>query len=91
MTPSASPTPAPDFPQRVPLKVIGRGAELDPSRIAALIREHLGTQPEADRSHRSRQQGAYTSLTFWVTLPHAEAELPLRTAIQDLPGVVMQL
>ncbi|MGA2082075.1 MAG: DUF493 family protein [Holophaga sp.] len=83
--------PAPDFPQRVPIKVIGRGAELDPARIAALIREHLGPQPEADREPHSNRRGAYTGFTFWVTLPHGEAERPLRTAIQALPGVVMQL
>ena len=85
------PPPAPDFPQRIPLKVIGRGAELDPARIAALIQEHLGPQPEADREPGSNRRGAYTSFTFWVTLPHGEAERPLRTAIQALPGVVLQL
>ena len=83
--------PLQTFPQRVPLKIIGRGAELDAARIAALIREHLGTQPEGDRSPGSNQRGAYTSLTFWVTLNDAGTELPLRTAIQSLPGVVMQL
>jgi len=83
--------PALPFPQRVPLKVIGRGAEMDPALIAGLILAHLGEQPEADRVHGSNQRGAFTSLTFWVTLPDAEAELPLRTAIQALPGVVMQL
>lgn len=81
----------PDFPQRIPLKVIGRGAELDPQAIAALILEHLGEQPPEDRGHRANQRGAFTSLTFWVTLPHDRAELSLRTAIQSLPGVVMQL
>jgi hypothetical protein len=81
----------PAFPQRIPLKVIGRGAELDPAAIAALILEHLGEQPPEDRTHRANQRGAFTSLTFWVTLPHERAELPLRTAIQALPGVVMQL
>jgi len=83
--------PVPAYPQRIPLKVIGRGAELDPVAIAALIREHLGEQPEADRAHRTHARGAFTSFTFWVTLPHERAELPLRTAIQALPGVVMQL
>jgi putative lipoic acid-binding regulatory protein len=83
--------PEPTFPQRIPLKVIGRGAELDPDRIAALILAHLGAQPAEDEGCRTNQRGAYTSLTFWVTLPHAQAELPLRTAIQALPGVVMQL
>lgn len=82
---------AQDFPQRVPFKVIGRAAELDPVRIAALIQEHLGPQPAEDLRHTANQRGAFTSLTFWVTLPHARAELPLRTAIQALAGVVMQL
>jgi putative lipoic acid-binding regulatory protein len=80
-----------EFPQRVPLKVIGRGAELDPERILALIQEHLGLQPATDCGHTANQRGAYTSLTFWVTLPDEGAELPLRQAIQALPGVVMQL
>ena len=83
--------PAQTFPQRVPFKVIGRGAEMDPALVAALIRTHLGPQPEADLGHTVNQRGAFTSLTFWVTLPDAGAELPLRTAIQALPGVVMQL
>jgi hypothetical protein len=83
--------PAPAFPQRVPLKVIGRDAELDPARIAALIQEHLGVQPPADQGHQCNRRGAFTSLTFWVTLPDERSELPLRTAIQALPGVVMQL
>ena len=85
------PCPAPTYPQRVPLKIIGRGAEMDPVRIAALILRHLGPQPAADLAHGTHQRGAYTSLTFWVTLPDAAAELPLRTAIQALEGVVMQL
>jgi putative lipoic acid-binding regulatory protein len=85
------PRPEETFPQRIPLKVIGRGAEMDPELIRVLIIEHLGPQPEEDRAHGSNQKGAYTSLTFWVTLPHAEAERILRTAIQALPGVVMQL
>ena len=88
---SETDSPAQTFPQRVPLKVIGRGAELDAARIAALIQEHLGPQPEADRGHTSNQKGAFTSFTFWVTLPDEGAERPLRTAIQALPGVVMQL
>ena len=66
-------------------------AELDAARIAALIREHLGPQPEADAVPGNNQRGVYTSLTFWVTLNDAGTELPLRTAIQSLPGVVMQL
>ena len=80
-----------EFPQRVPIKVIGRGAELEPDRIAALILQHLGPQPAADQGHTAHQRGAYTSLTFWVTLPDEGSELPLRQAIQATPGVVMQL
>ncbi len=83
--------PGPAFPQRVPFKIIGRGAELDAARIAALITSHLGPQPAVDLGHTVNQRGAFTSLTFWVTLPDEHAELPLRTAIQALPGVVMQL
>jgi putative lipoic acid-binding regulatory protein len=85
------PLPVSNFPQRVPIKVIGRGAELDPQRIAELIQAHLGAQPAADLGHSVNQRGAFTSLTFWITLPDEHAELPLRTAIQALPGVVMQL
>jgi putative lipoic acid-binding regulatory protein len=84
-------SPAPAFPQRVPIKVIGRGAELDPQRIAALIQAYLGAQPAADLGHQANQKGPFTSLTFWITLPDEHAERPLRTAIQALPGVVMQL
>jgi hypothetical protein len=87
----AEPRPEQTYPQRVPLKIIGRGAEMDPAQIAALILSHLGPQPAADLVHGTNRRGAYTSLTFWVTLPAAEAELPLRSAIQSLKGVVMQL
>ena len=79
-----------DFPQRVPLKIIGRGADMDPVRMAGLIEAHLGPQPPADRLHTQNQKGAYLSFTFWVTLPHDQAEAPLRKALQDLPGVMMQ-
>ena len=85
------PRPEQAYPQRIPLKVIGRGAEMDPGPMHALIQEHLGAQPEADRLHGVNAKGAYTSFTFWVTLPHAGAEAPLRAALQKLPGVVMQL
>jgi len=85
------PRPEQAFPQRVPLKIIGRGAEMDPARMALVILEHLGPQPEADRLHGTNQKGAYTSFTFWVTLPDDNAEAPLRAALQKLPGVVMQL
>lgn len=64
---------------------------MDPARMAQLIEEHLGPQPDTDRGHTAHQKGAYISFTFWVTLPDALAELPLRTALQALPGVVMQL
>jgi hypothetical protein len=83
------PRPEQAFPQRVPLKIIGRGAEMDPVRMAELILQHLGPQPEPE--HSVNQKGAYTSFTFWVTLPHDGAEAPLRAALQGLPGVVMQL
>ncbi|HLO68172.1 MAG TPA: DUF493 family protein [Holophaga sp.] len=85
------PRPEQTFPQRVPFKVIGRGADMDPLAMATLIQEHLGPQPEGDRAHTAAAKGAYTSYTFWVTLPHAGAEAPLRAALQQLPGVVMQL
>ena len=88
---SCADQPIQTFPQRVPLKVIGRSSELDPQRIAALIQEHLGPQPEPDLVHHTRHRGAYVSFTFWVTLPDEGAEPPLRAAIQALPGVVMQL
>ena len=83
--------PAQTYPQRVPFKIIGRGAEMDPARIAALIETHLGAQPAADLGYTANHRGPYTSFTFWVTLPDEGAELPLRTAIHALPGVVMQL
>ena len=86
-----APLPPPTFPQRVPFKIIGRGADMDPARMAVLIEEHLGPQPVADRSHTQNQKGAFISFTFWVTLPHERAEAPLRKALQELPGVVMQL
>jgi putative lipoic acid-binding regulatory protein len=85
------PRPVEDYPQRVPIKVIGREAEMDPAPMHALIRAHLGEQPEPDRTHGVNAKGAFTSFTFWVTLPHAAAEAPLREALQKLPGVVMQL
>jgi hypothetical protein len=88
---SECPRPVQVYPQRVPLKVIGRGAEMDPLRMAALIEKHLGPQPEADRPYGTNQKGPFTSFTFWVTLPDAESEAPLRSALQNLPGVVMQL
>jgi putative lipoic acid-binding regulatory protein len=83
--------PAVEYPQRVPLKVIGKRDLLDPAAVAALILAHLGPQPEADRAHAERPHGAYVSFTFWVTLADDAVELPLRQAIQALPGVMLQL
>lgn len=85
------PRPVQDYPQRVPIKIIGRAAEMDSGPMHLLIQEHLGPQPEQDRTHTVNAKGAYTSFTFWVTLPHERAEAPLRAALQKLPGVVMQL
>jgi putative lipoic acid-binding regulatory protein len=79
------------FPTRVPLKVMGRATELRAEMITELILLHLGPQLEGDEQHQANCKGAYISYTFWVTLPHAQAETPLREAIQKLPGVVMQL
>lgn len=81
----------PDYPQRVPIKVIGRLEELKAEMVAALIAMHLGPQGNGDEQHQVHCKGAYISYTFWVTLPHAEAERPLREAIAKLPGHVMQL
>ncbi len=83
--------PQVDYPCRVPLKVIGKADLLDPERVAALILERLGPQPEADRAPTANRKGAFISYTFWVTLPDEEAERPLREAIHALPGCVMQL
>lgn len=80
-----------DFPQRVPIKVIGRLDELRAEMVAELIVVHLGPQPDGGEQHQANCKGAYISFTFWVTLPHAEAERPLREAIAKLPGHVMQL
>lgn len=80
-----------DYPARVPLKVIGRVEELRAEMVMALIVEHLGPQAEGDDRHQANCKGAFVSYTFWVTLPHGEAELPLREAIAKLPGHVMQL
>jgi len=81
----------PDFPQRVPIKVIGRMEELRAEMVSELIVVHLGPQLNGDEQHQVNCKGAYISYTFWVTLPHAEAEKPLREAIAKLPGHVMQL
>ena len=77
------------FPQRVPIKIIGREGVLDHSAIASIIFDRLGEQ---DRTGwHSNKKGAYVSYTFWVVLPDEHAEEPLRKAIHALPGVVMQL
>ncbi len=86
-------TPRPEitYPFRVPMKIIGRQEELRPDMVMALIVTHLGAQPEGDEQHQANCKGAFISYTFWITLPHGQAEAPLREAIQRLPGVVMQL
>lgn len=80
-----------DYPARVPLKVIGRLEELQADMVLALILEHLGPQEGEGPRHQANCKGAFISYTFWVTLPHEHAELPLREAIAKLPGHVMQL
>ena len=77
------------FPQRVPLKIIGREDILDHSAITSIILSQLGEQDRTD--WHSNKKGAYISYTFWVLLPDKHAEEPLRKAIHALPGVVMQL
>lgn len=79
------------YPFRVPMKIIGRQEELQPDMVRELILAHLGPQAEGDEQHQANCKGAFISYTFWVTLPHDQAETPLREAIQKLPGVVMQL
>ena len=79
------------YPFRVPMKIIGRQEELRPDMVMEIILAHLGPQPEGDEQHQANCKGSFISYTFWVTLPHGEAETPLREAIQKLPGVVMQL
>lgn len=86
-----SATPTIQYPCRVPLKVIGKEGILDPERVALLVREHLGPQPETDREPSAHRKGAYISYTFWVVLPDEGAERPLREAIHALPGCLMQL
>ncbi len=93
---SICPRPVETYPARVPLKIIGRAAELEPERVAALIFQHLRPLPAPTDWQEALQltqapKGAWISYTFWVTLPDAQAERPLREAIQGLPGVVMQL
>jgi putative lipoic acid-binding regulatory protein len=77
------------YPQRVPIKVIGRDGILEHSAIASIIAGQLGEQDE--REWHSNRKGAYVSHTFWVVLPDEHAEALLRLAIHALPGVLMQL
>ncbi|MBK9798038.1 MAG: DUF493 family protein [Holophagaceae bacterium] len=79
------------YPTRVPMKIIGRQEEMRPDMILDLILTHLGPQADGDERHQFNCRGAFISYTFWITLPHDQAETPLREAIQKLPGVVMQL
>ena len=79
------------YPVRVPMKIIGRQEELRPEMVMDLILAHLGPQADGDEQRQANCKGAFISYTFWVTLPHDQAETPLREAIQKLPGVVMQL
>jgi hypothetical protein len=88
--------PAETYPTRVPLKIIGRAAELQPEAVAALIFQQLRSIPvpvawKEEVQFAERPNGQWISYTFWVTLPDEHAERPLREAIQQLPGVVMQL
>lgn len=88
--------PSVTYPTRVPMKIIGREGELRPEAIAALIYQHLRkTAPAVDwvqeLEFSQRPKGAWISYTFWVVLPDEQAERPLREAIQQLPGAVMQL
>jgi putative lipoic acid-binding regulatory protein len=87
----ACPRPEITYPARVPMKIIGRAEELRPELVFELILAHLGPQAEGDEQHHANSKGAFISYTFWITLPHDQAETPLREAIQKLPGVVMQL
>jgi putative lipoic acid-binding regulatory protein len=77
------------FPQRVPLKIIGRDDVLEISAIASIILDHLGEQDETD--WHSNKKGGYVSYTFWVVLPDKHSEERLRKAIHALPGIVTQL
>ena len=83
--------PDQDWPQRIPLKVIGRLGELRHDMIADLIRAQTGPQGEDESASGTNCKGAFVSYTFWVTLPDAAAELSLREQVTKLPGYVMQL
>jgi hypothetical protein len=84
------------YPTRVPMKIIGRASVMEPESIAALVFQHLGVASPLSGwrevlEFSERPKGAWISYTFWITLPDEHAERPLREAIQQLPGVVMQL
>lgn len=88
--------PAETYPVLAPLKIIGRAVELDPVKVAGLIYQHLRSCPvpvtwAEELQFSERPKGQWISYTFWVLLPDEHSELPLREAIQQLPGVVMQL
>jgi hypothetical protein len=83
--------PSQEWPQRVPLKVIGRLGELSPDMIVGAILGQLGPQGPEQGTSGSNCKGAFVSYTFWVTLPDAESEAPLRAALARLPGYLMQL
>ena len=93
---SECPRPAEIYPTCVPLKVIGRRAELKPEGVASLIFQQLRSLPapatwREELQFSERPNGPWISCTFWVTLLDEHSERPLREAIQQLPGVVMQL
>jgi hypothetical protein len=83
--------PEQTWPQRVPLKVLGRQGELRPDTVADLILAQLGPQGEDQGASQTNRKGAFVSYTFWVTLPDPEAEVRLREGLTQLPGYVMQL
>lgn len=79
------------WPQRVPLKVLGRQGELRPDMVADLILAQLGPQGDDEGASQTNCKGAFVSYTFWITLPDAQAEVRLRESLTKLPGYVMQL
>lgn len=85
------PTPEQSWPQRVPLKVMGRMGELRPEMVADLILAQLGPQGDDQAAAQTNCKGSFVSYTFWITLPDAEAELRLRESLTKLPGYAMQL
>ncbi len=85
------PRPEQSWPQRVPLKVMGRMGELHPEMVAGLILAQLGPQGDDETASQTNCKGAFVSYTFWITVPDAEAEVRLREGLTKLPGYVMQL